>query len=323
MVFAGANLISVTDVDAGTGNIQVNVTVTNGMFTLNPAANLTGVTVVGNGTVSVSMTGPLAHHQRRLERLHVHPDRQLQHRRHRCQTDVDADHQRQRQSPGTGGPKSDTDVMTITVNSVNDNPTAVNDFSAANPRLILQNSTNNVFDVLANDSFAPDVNETLTIAGKTNGALGTVTISPDGKTVSYAHTSANIGADSFTYTISDGRGGTATATVFVQVVDYVPSDVSGYVYFDADNDGKKDAGEWGIGGVRITLTGTDIQGKSGQSRRRGPTKRAGTCSTTCCPAAGPVRPNHVYADSAAAGQHGRRQGHDRRSGRHGGGERPV
>ena len=259
LVFAGANLISVTDVDAGTGNIQVAVTVTNGKFTLNPAANLTGVTVVGNGTGAVSMTGPLPAINGALNGSTYTP----------------ADHFNTDDTgvkptltlttndnglTGTGGPKADTDVMTITVNSVNDNPTAVNDFSAANPRLILENSTNNVIDVLANDSFAPNVNETLTITAKTNGALGTVTISPDGKTLSYAHTSANIGADSFTYTISDGRGGTATATVFVQVVDYVPSDVSGHVYFDADNDGRNDAGEWGIGGVRIMLTGWNIQG---------------------------------------------------------------
>ncbi|HPM82595.1 MAG TPA: SdrD B-like domain-containing protein, partial [Candidatus Anammoximicrobium sp.] len=37
-------------------------------------------------------------------------------------------------------------------------------------------------------------------------------------------------------------------------------DVSGYVYFDFNNDGIKNPGEWGIGGVRMTLAGTDVQG---------------------------------------------------------------
>lgn len=38
--------------------------------------------------------------------------------------------------------------------------------------------------------------------------------------------------------------------------------LSGFVYKDSDNDGRKDYGENGIQGVKILLTGTDILGRS-------------------------------------------------------------
>jgi uncharacterized repeat protein (TIGR01451 family) len=45
-------------------------------------------------------------------------------------------------------------------------------------------------------------------------------------------------------------------------VDAVMSSLGGYVYFDADDDGIKDAGEIPIAGVVIRLTGTDFKGNS-------------------------------------------------------------
>src|SRR5262249_17998963 len=42
--------------------------------------------------------------------------------------------------------------------------------------------------------------------------------------------------------------------------DAPPSSLSGYVYFDANQNGVLDAGEAGIGGVWIRLTGVDDQG---------------------------------------------------------------
>jgi hypothetical protein len=41
-----------------------------------------------------------------------------------------------------------------------------------------------------------------------------------------------------------------------------PASVDGWVYYDKNNNGRRDPGERGIGGVRITLTGTDIFGNS-------------------------------------------------------------
>jgi hypothetical protein len=48
--------------------------------------------------------------------------------------------------------------------------------------------------------------------------------------------------------------------VTVNIVNFIPMTVSGFVYLDFDNDGAKDAGEVGMGHIDVTLTGTDFAG---------------------------------------------------------------
>ena len=69
--------------------------------------------------------------------------------------------------------------------------------------------------VLANDD-DPD-GDPLTIIVRTNGAHGTVTITGDGTGLTYDPVSLYHGTDTFSYTISDGQGGTDKATVVVTV----------------------------------------------------------------------------------------------------------
>ena len=60
----------------------------------------------------------------------------------------------------------------MTVTAVNDNPTATNDAAT-----VVEDSGATVVDVLANDSFAPDTGETLTVTAVTQGTNGgTVTL---------------------------------------------------------------------------------------------------------------------------------------------------
>src|SRR4029077_9661086 len=87
---------------------------------------------------------------------------------------------------------------------------AVNDTAT-----VAEDSAGNVIDVLANDTIAPDAGETLTITTVTQGAHGAVV--NNGTNVSYTPAANYFGTDSFTYTISDGHGGTDTATVNVTV----------------------------------------------------------------------------------------------------------
>ncbi|MFV0360712.1 Ig-like domain-containing protein [Tropicimonas sp.] len=68
-------------------------------------------------------------------------------------------------------------------------------------------------DVLANDSDADG--DALSIDSVTQGASGSVAIA--GGQVVYTPNAGFSGTDSFSYTISDGRGGTSTATVAVTV----------------------------------------------------------------------------------------------------------
>jgi MYXO-CTERM domain-containing protein len=102
-------------------------------------------------------------------------------------------------------------TVTVTVIGVNDPPTAT-----ADSFTFSQNSNNNVATVLANDSSAPDSGETLTITAVTAPLHGSATIS-GGTTIKYTPTTTFVGDDSFTYTISDGNGGTASAVVDINV----------------------------------------------------------------------------------------------------------
>jgi len=108
-------------------------------------------------------------------------------------------------SDGNGG--SATATVSVTVSPVNDPPVAAND-SVSTPE-----DTPTTVSVLANDS-DPD-SDSLTVTAVTQPAHGTAAFTPSG--VIYTPAANYNGADSFTYTISDGNGGNATATVSVTV----------------------------------------------------------------------------------------------------------
>ncbi len=110
-------------------------------------------------------------------------------------------------SDGTG---SDTAAVTVHVANVNDDPTAGDDTAT-----VVQDSTDNPIDVLANDGIAPDVGETLSVTGVSDPPHGTAAFTASG--VTYTPDAGYHGPDAFTYTISDGNGGTATATVTITV----------------------------------------------------------------------------------------------------------
>ena len=73
--------------------------------------------------------------------------------------------------------------------------------------------------MLGNDS---DIDGgTLSILGTPTATNGTVTVNPDG-TLNYTPNADFSGADTITYTVSDGQGGTDTGTVSVNVAEDVP-----------------------------------------------------------------------------------------------------
>ena len=100
-----------------------------------------------------------------------------------------------------------TATVTITVNPVNDPPQAIGDTASvvagvAKPVTVVVNDTDTDGDVL-------------TITGVTQGSKGTVVI--NGNTIVYTPNNKATGADSFTYTISDGQA-SSTATVNVTII---------------------------------------------------------------------------------------------------------
>ncbi|MFC3690054.1 Ig-like domain-containing protein [Aquipuribacter hungaricus] len=95
-------------------------------------------------------------------------------------------------------------------------PTATSHIVSFTPRPTSRTLT---LDVLADDT-DPD-SDTLAIAGVTDAAGGSVTVNQDG-TLTYSPRDDFAGRDVFTYTVTDGRGGTSTATVQVDVVNTAP-----------------------------------------------------------------------------------------------------
>ena len=125
-------------------------------------------------------------------------------------------------SDGHGG--TDTATVNLTITGVNDAPVAVNDTGTTGENTTL--TVNAANGVLKNDT---DIDgDTLTVSGVTGGTVGVqfalasgalLTLNADGSYVynpngKFESLSAGVnGADSFTYTISDGHTGTDTATV--------------------------------------------------------------------------------------------------------------
>ncbi|HKE48562.1 MAG TPA: Ig-like domain-containing protein [Rhodanobacteraceae bacterium] len=104
--------------------------------------------------------------------------------------------------------KFEKSTSTTTVGPKQHQPVAVDDSA-----IVPENSTDNAIDVLANDS-DPD-GDPLTITAVSAAAHGTAAAGGSG--VVYTPAADYRGEDSFTYTIGDGRGGSATATVHVTV----------------------------------------------------------------------------------------------------------
>ena len=112
--------------------------------------------------------------------------------------------------PNGSGPGTATGTVNVTVTSVNDLPTATNDTLT-----LAEDSLATVVSVLGNDSILPDVGETLTVVSVAQPSHGIATVNAG--IVRYTPTGNYFGPDAFTYTISDGNGGTATATINVTV----------------------------------------------------------------------------------------------------------
>jgi Bacterial Ig domain/SdrD B-like domain len=77
------------------------------------------------------------------------------------------------------------------------------------------------FNVLANDTDV-DVNDTLTLTSISQPTHGTATMDGLTGTVTYTATVGYLGADSFTYTATDGSGATTVGTVTLSVINNPP-----------------------------------------------------------------------------------------------------
>ncbi|WP_417736747.1 Ig-like domain-containing protein [Rosistilla oblonga] len=116
-----------------------------------------------------------------------------------------------------------TGVVSITVSAVNDPPTAVNDSGTGLTTPETDSLTITAARLLANDLKGPanESSQTLTVTGvsSTSSKGASVSFNSSTSEILYTPLSGELGNDTFTYTISDGAGGTATGTVTVNVTD--------------------------------------------------------------------------------------------------------
>lgn len=170
---------------------------------------------------------------------------------------------------GNPDPKTATGTVTVTVTEVNDAPTATDDTVIG---VLAAPSKYNSIQLTANDLRGPtnEIGQSLKVTAVSSTSANGATVSVDANgVVTYTPAAGAITgtSDTFTYTVSDNGttngtpdAKTAVGTVTVNIVNFVPMTVSGFVYLDFDNDGAKDAGEVGMGHIDITLTGTDFGG---------------------------------------------------------------
>ncbi len=152
-------------------------------------------------------------------------------------------------------------MVTVTIAEVNDAPVATADGSFTT----LEDQALVLSTLLGNDNSGVDPTaagagvstfDVLKIAptntaGWVQPAHGTVTVAADGLSATYTPTSNYNGPDSFTYVLTDGRGGTATAVVSLNVtaVNDVPSFSKG-----ADQTVLEDAGAQSVAGWATAIS---------------------------------------------------------------------
>ena len=103
-----------------------------------------------------------------------------------------------------------TATVTVTVNRPNLPPLAADDAART-----VAGGSGVAVPVLANDGDPDD--DPLTLVAVEAPGHGTVQVEPGGDQLRYTPQAGFVGSDSFAYTVSDGRGGTATARVTVTV----------------------------------------------------------------------------------------------------------
>lgn len=136
---------------------------------------------------------------------------------------------------GNGG--SDTATVGIIISAVNDAPVARDDSATT------EQDTAVTINVLGNDSDVDGDVVSISSFDATSTGGGTITDNGDGM-LTYSPLAGFAGTDSFGYTVSDGNGGTGSATVTIDVQSAAATGTSHVGDLDASTTIKGKSGQW-------------------------------------------------------------------------------
>ena len=214
------NTISIADPDAGSAAVKVTASVSHG--TLTPTTT-SGVTITGSGTAIVQLTGALGPLNSALASLEYLSDPDFNSTRGTESLVIQTDDQG---NTGAGGALIDTDSLSISVNPINDPPTAAEQtFGSADVAAVQTNMAASLTGLLAGatDPDSADGNfagqlHVDSVSDTTSPAGGSVLLTDgDAGTFTFDPPPGVTGAVTFTYVIVDEEGliDSATATVYV------------------------------------------------------------------------------------------------------------
>ena len=196
--------LAVADADAAVGSLTVTLQVAHG--TLVVSGGTSGI--AGSGSASVTLTGTVAAINSTLgSSVSYTPGLNFNGGDTLTMTTSDNG------NTGTGGIQTDTDTVAITVSPVNDNPVTTAD------RVIVSSSTLVTIaasSLLANDTDIDGAALSITSVGSGTGITGLV-LNANGSVSFTSGATAGATAGSFQYTVSDGNGGSTTASVTIDV----------------------------------------------------------------------------------------------------------
>jgi VCBS repeat-containing protein len=235
--------LSIADVDAGSSNVTMALSVTHGALGISGGG---GVTIAGNATSSVTLTGTVTAINALLAAANaVTYTPTANYVGSDTLTVVTNDGG----NGGAGPALTDTDSVSIVVNAGNDAPIAANDV------IYVSNNTTAVTiavsALLGNDRDADGPALTITSVGSASGGVSNLALNSNG-TITF--NSSNIASGSFTYTVADSGTplGTSTATVTVNIVSTNGAsnvDLSGFTYEASYLDGGSNSDTLTGGGV--------------------------------------------------------------------------
>ncbi|HWS55458.1 MAG TPA: Ig-like domain-containing protein [Pyrinomonadaceae bacterium] len=194
LAFNGANSVSVSDADAGASHVRVTLTAVNGTLTLGDTTGLIFMAGAG-GDAQLIFTGALADANTALAGLTFNPAPDFNGSASLTVETDDLGH------TGEGGARQDTDAVNITVNPVNDPP------SAAGQSLATDEET--PVGVTLSGSDPETAAAGLAFAVTAQPAHGS--LSGAAPNLTYTPADGYAGPDSFKFTVTDAGDGAAPA----------------------------------------------------------------------------------------------------------------